>query len=186
MDPVVVRQAFEQSFGSGELVDRLMAAYPGLADLEPDAVERYLADHMFGVHVDHAARRHAAAGHPVYRYHYRAVPASPKQTAGAFHAAEVFNVFDSSLPLVPEAADAHLLSRDMGDRWFAFAATHRPDSPGRPIWPPYDPADPRQMVFDRPRSEPQLSPAEPGLDVLRARIDYLDALTSDASADAVA
>ena len=43
------------------------------------------------------------AGHPVYRYHFRAVPPSKKQTAGAFHAAEIFYVFDSALPLVPVA-----------------------------------------------------------------------------------
>lgn len=186
MDPGAVRRAFEESFGSAELVDRVMAAYPGLADLEPAAIERYFADHMFGVHVDHASRCHAAAGHPVYRYHYRAVPASPKQTAGAFHAAELFNVFDTSFPLVPDAPDAHLLTRDMGDRWFAFAATHQPDSPGRPTWPLYDPADPHHMVFDRPRSAPQLNPAEPGLDVLRARIDFLDALTAGSPVDAPA
>ena len=174
LDADAVRAAYETSFGSPELVDRLMAAYPGLADLDEKAIERYLADHMFGVHVDHATRQHAAAGHPTYRYHYRAVPPSPKQTAGAYHAAEIFNVFDSSFPMVPPAADAHLLSRDMGDRWFAFAATHRPDSPGRPPWPPYDPADPRHMIFDRPSSGPELNPAEPGLDVLRARIAHLD------------
>ena len=54
---------------------------------------------MFGVHVDHGSRQHAAGGHPVYRYHFRAVPPSKKQTAGAFHAAEIFYVFDSPLPL---------------------------------------------------------------------------------------
>ncbi len=179
MDAAVVRATFEQSFGSTELVDRLMAAYPGLADLDEDAIERYTGDHMFGVHVDHASRQHAAAGHPVYRYHYRAVPASPKQTAGAYHAAEVFNVFDSSFPMVPEAPDNHLLSRDMGDRWFAFAATHRPDSPGRPEWPRFDPADPHHMVFDRPVSKPELNPAQPGLEILRKRIEYLDRVTAD-------
>ena len=179
MDPAAIRATFEQSFGSTLRVDQLMVAYPGLADLEPEAIERYLADHLFGVHVDHASRQHAAAGHPTYRYHFRSVPASPKQTVGAYHAAEIFHVFDSSLPLVPEAPDGHLLTRDMGDRWFAFAATHRPDSPGRPEWPPYDPADPHHMVFDRPSSAPALNPAEPGLDLLRQRIQYLNELTSN-------
>ena len=65
---------------------------------------------MFGVHVDHASSSPRAAGHPVYRYHFRAEPASPDQTIGAFHAADVFYVFDTSLPLVPTPDDAHLLS----------------------------------------------------------------------------
>ncbi|MDX2378230.1 MAG: carboxylesterase family protein [Acidimicrobiia bacterium] len=167
------RTTFERSYPTPGHVDRLMAAYPGLASLDPDAVEAHIGDHMFGVHVDHATRQHAAGGSPVYRYHYRAAPSSEKQTAGAFHGAEIFNVFDTSIPMVPAAGDAHLLTRDMGDRWFAFAATGDPQSPGREPWPAYDPGDPRQMVFDRPVSQVETIPPQPGLDVMRERIDWL-------------
>jgi para-nitrobenzyl esterase len=167
------RVTFERSHPTPGHVDRLMAAYPGLASLDPDAVEAHIGDHMFGVHVDHASRQHAAADAPVYRYYYKAVPPSPKQTAGAFHAAELFNVFDASFPMVPVADDAHLLTREMGDRWFAFAATGEPDSPGREHWPIYDPGDPRQMVFDRPVSRVEIVPPQPGLDVMRERIEWL-------------
>ena len=125
-----------------------------------------------------AAEALAAAGHPTYRYHFRSVPASPKQTAGAYHAAEIFHVFDSSFPLVSDPVDGHLLTRDMGDRWFAFAATHVPDSPGRAQWPRFDPAEPKHMVFDRPVSGPELNPAEPGLALLRDRIDFINQATS--------
>jgi para-nitrobenzyl esterase len=167
------RAAFERSYPTPAHVDRLMGAYPGLAALDREAVIDELGDHMFGVHVDHASRQHALAGHPVYRYHFRAVPPSEKQTAGAFHAAEIFYVFDSGIPMLPVAPDAHLLIRDMGDRWFAFAATGVPDSPGRPAWPVYDPGDPHHMVFDRPRSSVQPCPPQPGLDVMRERIEWL-------------
>ena len=167
------RAAFERSYPSSAHVERLMGAYPGLASLDPAAVAAQLGDHMFGVHVDHATRRHAADGHPVYRYHFHALPASKKQTAGAFHAAEITYVFDTKLPLVPVPDDAHLLTREMGDRWFAFAATGVPDSPGREPWPTYDPGDPRHMVFDRPRSQVQPCPSQPGLDLMRERIDWL-------------
>jgi para-nitrobenzyl esterase len=101
------------------------------------------------------------------------VPPSKKQTAGAFHAAEVLNVFDAHLPLVPVADDAHLLSRDMGDRWFAFAATGVPDAPGREPWPQFDAGDPQQMVFDRPRSTVSTVTSQPGLEVMRERIEWL-------------
>lgn len=184
MDPAHMRACFFESFGSEKAVDQLMAAYPGLAELDEGAIEDYVADHMFGVHVDHASRQHAAAGHPTYRYHFRSVPASAKQTAGAYHAAEIFHVFDSSFPLVPDAPDAHLLTREMGDRWFAFAATHVPESPGRAPWPRFDPAEAKHMVFDRPVSGPQLNAAEPGLTLLRERIEFLNAKTTDGSVPA--
>jgi para-nitrobenzyl esterase len=167
------RAVFERSYPTPGHVDRLMAAYPGLASLDPDAVQAHIGDHMFGVHVDHAARQHAAGGSRVYRYHYRSVPPSPRQTAGAFHAAEIVDVFDTGFPMVPVAADAHLLRREMGDRWYAFAATGDPDFPGRDNWPAYDPGDPQQMVFDRPTSGVERIPPQPGLDVMRERIDWL-------------
>jgi len=169
------REVFERSYPSSAHVDRLMAAYPGLSSLDPDAVAGHIGDHMFGVHVDHASRQHVAGGHPVHRYYYKAVPPSKKQTAGAFHAAEVFNVFDTKFPLVPVADDAHLLTREMGDRWFAFAATGDPNAPGRETWPPYDPGDPKQMVFDRPESTVETIVPQPGLEVMRERIDWLTA-----------
>ncbi len=175
-----LRIALEQSYGSSQRVDQLLAAYPGLEELDEKVVEEYCGDHMFGVHVDHASRQHAAAGYPVYRYLFAALPESSKQSLGAFHAAEVFYVFDTSLPMVPSAADAHLLVREMGDRWFAFAATHCPDSPGRPVWPVYDPAEPKHLVLNRPSSRVERCPGQPGLDLMRDRIGYLNALVGSA------
>jgi para-nitrobenzyl esterase len=181
-----IRRGFERSYPTPEQVDRLFAAYPGLAAGEMAARIDHAGDHMFGVHVDHAARCHAEQGHPAYRYHFRAVPASPKQTAGAFHAAEVFYVFDTSFPLVPTAGDAHLLAREMGDRWFAFAATGVPDSPGRVTWPVYRQDDAQQMVFDRPTSHVAACPSEDGLDLMRERIKWLSEPSLKATAAAAA
>jgi para-nitrobenzyl esterase len=167
------RAAFARSYPTSGHVDRVMAAYPGLATMDRAAVAAQAADHMFGVHVDHAARQHAAGGHPIYRYYFTATPPSKKQTVGAFHTAEIFYVFDTTFPLVPVADDAHLTARNMGDRWFAFAATGVPDSPGRETWPAYDPGDPKQMVFGRPRSGVEPVPPSTGLDVMRERIEWL-------------
>ena len=181
LSPTDVRDALLRSHGSTEAVEALLTAYPGLADGDHEAAVRHAGDHMFGVHVDHATRRHAAEGHPVFRYHFRAVPPSPEQTAGAFHAAEILYVFGSKVPGFPVADDGHLLEREMGDRWYAFAATGDPAFPGRAEWPAYDPSDPVHMVFDRPTSGPQPCPSEPGLDRLRARIEHLNthALVAD-------
>ncbi len=170
VSPAEAREAFEHSYGSKEAVDALFAAYPGLEALDPAALSEHAGDHMFGVHVDHISRCHSASGHPTYRYHWRALPASPDQTIGAFHAAEVMYVFDTALPLVPPAADAHLLVREMGDRWFAFAATGEPNSPGRVDWPTYDPDEPVHMVFNRPVSAVEPCPAQTGLDLMRERV----------------
>ncbi len=166
---------FELSYGSAEEVRNLFAAYPGLGSGAAAATITHLGDHMFGVHVDIASQRHALAGYPIYRYHFRAVPPSPRQTAGAFHAAEVLNVFDSALPLMPVAEDNHLLTRAMGDYWFAFAASGRPETPGREPWPAFDPADPRHMVFNRPRSGVEDCPPQAGLEIMTRRAERLTA-----------
>ncbi|MEZ5343672.1 MAG: carboxylesterase family protein [Acidimicrobiales bacterium] len=187
LSPEEVRATFEHSYGSSAEADRLFAAYPGLATLDPAAIEVHAGDHMFGVHVDHITRKHASSGHPTFRYHFRSVPALPNQTAGAFHAAELTNVFGSSMPLVPKGDGDHLLTREMGDRWYAFAATGNPAFPGRDEWPAYDPANPFHMVFNRPISRTEPCPSQPGLDVMRARAERLGAeLTIDLSDEAIA
>ena len=179
-DSAQARRDFETSYGSPAELQALFDAYPGLEVGDQQAVITHLGDHMFGVHVDVATRAHAAAGHPVFRYHYRAVQPSPTQTAGAFHAAEVLNVFDTSFPLLTPADDNHLLSKAMGDHWVAFAATGDPDFPGRQDWPLYDPDRPEQMVFNRPDSRVEPAPDQPGLAVMRRRVARLDSeLTSD-------
>lgn len=171
-----LRTVFEASYGSPERVDRLLGSYPGLLDLDRDALLDHCGDHMFGVHVDHATRQHAAAGHPTWRYHYRSVPASPQQTAGAFHAAEVLDVFGTSFPLVPDADDRAPLTRAMGDHWVSFAHDGDPNASGQSQWPAFDEADPQQMVFDRPTSNASGVEDNPGLAVMRERIAYLGAL----------
>lgn len=178
-----VRATFEKSYGSAERVDRLFEAYPGLASQEEGASMVHAGDHMFGVHVEHATIQHAKLGQPTYRYHFRSVPPSPTQTAGAFHAAEIPHVFGATVPILPMADDGHLLTRAMGDHWFAFAATGSPNSPGRPTWPQFDPDDRHHMVFDRPASEPQPCEREAGLDVMRERIAYLSGLGAGTSGD---
>jgi para-nitrobenzyl esterase len=174
VSPAELRRCLELSYGSIDVVDRLFDAYPGLEYGDLGARLRFGTDHVFRSHVDHAARCHAAAGLPAFRYRFAAVSASPRQTVGAFHGAEIPYVFGGRLPGMPQAPDQHLLARDMGDRWYAFAATGSPDFPGRPAWPRFDPNDPRQMVFDRPHGRVEPCPSEPGLELMRERIVLLD------------
>lgn len=171
-----LRDLFEISYGSADKAAELLALYPGIVQSDRQMVSEHGRDHMFGVHVDHASRMHAAAGHSVHRYYFQAVPASPDQTIGAFHAAEIFYVFDSSLPLIPQPEDGHLLAREMGDRWFAFAATHDPNFPGRADWPRYEIDNAKHMVFDRPKSVVMPCLSQPTLDLMRERITYLNGI----------
>ncbi len=173
--------ALEMSHGSSAKADAVLAAYPGLGDGDLEAIAAHCRDHMFGVHVDYASRHHGAAGNPVYRYYFQAVPASPTQTAGAYHAAEIFNVFDTSFPMVPDAHDNHLLTAEMGTRWHAFAAVGDPNAPGRDEWPAFDEADPKHMVFDRPISKTMVCPDQEGLKLMRERVDFLNQKVASAS-----
>ena len=168
--PDEIRSALVRSHGSEAAADTILAAYPGLGGNDAIAVMDHLADHLFGVHVDHASRTHTA---PVYRYHFRSTSPLPNQTAGAYHAAELVHVFGSHIPGLPKANDGHLLTKAMGDHWFAFAATGSPDHPARPTWTAYDAEDPHHMVFDRPRSELMACPPQVGLDAMRQRIEWL-------------
>lgn len=169
-----------RSYGSAGIAQAVMAAYPGLEDLEPAAEADHLRDHIFGVQVDHCAREHADSGNDVYRYHYRNRPASPKATSGAFHAAEIFNVFDSTLPLVDGGSGYENLTRTMGDRWAAFATSGQPNLDGHPNWPKYDPDAPAHMIFNRPDSGVEPCPPQDALDLMRARIERLsDIMTSE-------
>lgn len=175
-----LRRLFELSFGDSATVDRLFEVYPGLDVAGEGACEDYCGDHMFGSHVDYAARYHAANGHPTYRYYFTALPPSPKQTIGAFHAAEIPFVFDTSLPLLPKAEHHDRLATHMGDRWFSFASDGVPTPPGRDLWPTYDAANPQQMVFDLRAGGVRSCPDEPGLALLRDRLDRLDDLSTTA------
>ena len=44
--------------------------------------------------VEQASHAHAASGRATFRYQFRAAPASPRQSVGAFHAAEIGPLFD--------------------------------------------------------------------------------------------
>ena len=132
---------------SEEEITSLVDAYPGVEDGDRSAVSSHLGDHMFGVQVEHITRCHADTGHPTFRYHFRGTPGSQDQTIGAFHAAEIGPLFDTTLPLTKQADGYRELSDAMGDCWFGFAASGEP--PDRFGWSSYDPTDQRYLVLER-------------------------------------
>jgi para-nitrobenzyl esterase len=178
MDTAEFRAALARSYGSEPQAERLLTAYPGLADQDTGAVVAHLGDHMFGCHVDHVTRTHATNGHPTFRYHFRVLPASPTQTVGAYHAAELNYIFGFKTPLVPIRDGHDGLAADMASRWTSFASTGEPNLGGRADWPGYDAGAPRHMVFDLPTYGVEDCPAQPGLDLMRERIMHLTRLAS--------
>ena len=96
-----------------------------------------MGDEIFGVNIRYAAKANAAAGAPSYVYHFSRVPPSEKQTLGAFHAAEIPFVFDSSEPILGLSEDDKALADMMVTAWTNFAKTGNPNGGDLPNWPEY-------------------------------------------------
>ena len=96
-----------------------------------------MGDEIFGVNVRFAAEANAALRQPTYLYHFSRTPPSDKQTLGAFHAAEIPFVFDSSEPVLGLSDDDKALTDIMVSAWTNFAKTGNPNGENVPNWPEY-------------------------------------------------
>jgi para-nitrobenzyl esterase len=133
--------------GGADMIAALNKHYPGQGEtlaaaygLNEDFMAggtQMMGDDIFGVNVRFAAEANAAAGAPSYVYHFSRVPPSEKQTLGAFHAAEIPFVFDSSEPILGLSEDDKALTEIMVTAWTNFAKTGNPNGEGVPSWPEY-------------------------------------------------
>jgi len=96
-----------------------------------------MGDDIFGVNIRFAGAAVERSGAPTYLYHFSRVPPSEKQTLGAFHAAEIPFVFDSSEPILGLSDDDEALTEIMVSAWTNFAKTGNPNGTGVPNWPAY-------------------------------------------------
>ncbi|MEP4050643.1 MAG: carboxylesterase family protein [Litorimonas sp.] len=134
--------------GGTEMVAALDEHYPGQGealskayDFDTDFMaggEQMMGDDIFGVNVRYAASANAAAGAPTYLYYFSRTPPSKKQTLGAFHAAEIPFVFDSSEPILGLSDDDKALTDIMVTAWTNFSKTGNPNGDGLPNWSEYD------------------------------------------------
>jgi para-nitrobenzyl esterase len=167
----------------GDDVDRLLAHYPGLDRRDPAAEEEFGGDQLFGGPVYHYVHHHRRAGHPAYLYLFARTPPSPKQTIGAYHAAELVFVHGTRVaPVLPMTDDDQALSAEMMRYWTDFAKTGDPNagdpSASHPEWPPFDESDPTWMRFDHEIAATPVDRRD-RYDIFTARIDRLvDQMTS--------
>lgn len=139
--PDFMREAF------GADIDELVRLYPGLERRNPQSEMDFLGDTLFGAKARFYAECAARQGQPTFLYFFTRVPPSPKQTAGAFHAAELSFVHGSSNPILPLSPADLTLSATMMGYWTQFAKTGDPNGGNRPQWEGFDPAEPGWMVL---------------------------------------
>jgi para-nitrobenzyl esterase len=147
-----VHQRFDP-FGAG-VANQVLALYPSSAYTNPAyALIGVDTDFNFTCETRNIARAAARSNRkPVWRYLYtHAMENSTNlQALRAFHAQEIFFVFDNFSGLggyTPTQAEVTLANDIMG-YWTRFAATGDPNGPGAVAWPQYDPLTDSMLQID--------------------------------------
>jgi para-nitrobenzyl esterase len=132
----------------GTNTEKILELHPVSDDASVfDAASAVYGDSRFGTPARLYARQMAAVGQPAYLYFFTRVPPSPKQTVGAFHAAEIVFVFGKTVPLFPTDEQDQIITQAMGDYWTQFAKTGDPNMEGLPPWPAFAREEQRNMVL---------------------------------------
>jgi len=175
------KQQLSEVFGA-ETAQALQKTY-GLDDLDrwDQAATTMLGDDLFGVHMRYLVKTNIAANQPSWLYQFTRTFPSPKQTIGAYHAAELPFVFGSSSALLPTTAEDQALAKAMQGYWTRFAKTGNPNGPGLPDWPAYQKTDDVWQVLDHEVRTVRGLRAQ-ALDLLESHlIQRIDAVSSQAS-----
>ncbi|MDB6012083.1 MAG: pnbA1 [Gammaproteobacteria bacterium] len=179
---MVGANSLDIGFMKGDTIDELLAQFGANADKARNVYEvksgddvkkvafRMGGDQMMGEPARYVARALAAHGQPVYEYRFSYVAESMRQQwPGAMHASDIPYAFDTVAArygnslTAQDAAAAHT----MHAYWVAFAASGKPELPGKPAWPAYDAKSDTLMDFTN--SGPVV-----GSDPWRARFDLAE------------
>jgi para-nitrobenzyl esterase len=141
------------------IANQVLELYPAASYATPTLAYADLVDDIaFACPARAFSRKHAAAGHPTFRYVYTHVFANASAPLGAFHGAEIGFVFG---PGVTFTAAETELSRRVQRYWTRFAASGDPNGADDPPWPQRTPSadlalelddQPRQPISDYRRS----------------------------------
>jgi para-nitrobenzyl esterase len=161
----------------GANADKARAAY---AVHDSDDV-RFMAFRMGGDQMmiepaRYIARTLAARGQPVYEFRFSYVAESIRGqfggVMGAMHASDIPFAFDTvaakyGKELTPGDAAA---ARAMNAYWVAFTRTGKPEAPGQPAWPAYEPQT--DLIMNFTNDGPVAGP-----DPWKARLDLAEAVS---------
>jgi para-nitrobenzyl esterase len=143
------RARIEKDWGKG--APALLELYPVTTDDEvPAQLAALYNDWGMTCPVRRDARAFVAAGVATYLYRYMHAPNILARSQGAFHGAELVDLFPSVFAtkgLVLEPDDAVLTQLVVG-YWARFAATGDPNGGGAPAWPRYDAATEQHLAID--------------------------------------
>jgi para-nitrobenzyl esterase len=121
----------------GASYDAFLARYAAMPGATPAAAKVDLGEDALSILPSASiAVMHAASGGAAYSYYFTQVPASRRAgSAGSPHGGEIEYLFGN-----PDEGSSwddadRAVSKEMGDRWVAFARTGKPDAAGGAAWP---------------------------------------------------
>jgi para-nitrobenzyl esterase len=121
--------------------------YEEITECDPVAQQELLGDSLFGAPAFYYASLHSRKNASTFLYHFNQVPPSNKQTAGAYHAAEIGYVFGIKSPVFPKSRSGKQLAAVMSQTWAQFAKSGNPNKATLPVWDPFKDEFPRWMIY---------------------------------------
>ena len=142
------RQWLQQTFH--DLAPQVFAAYPANTDSDvPKAFVRMDSDYEFGFGAWLLARETQAIAQRAFLYRFTYVGSGEFAALGAFHSEESILLSKKYwTSWVSSPGDEPMSERIIG-YWTQFAKTSRPDGPGLPPWPAYDPGTDQYQELGR-------------------------------------
>jgi len=152
--------------------------YEEIMECDPVAQQELLGDSLFGAPAFYYASLHSRKNASTFLYHFNQVPPSSKQTAGAYHAAEIGYVFDIKSPVFPKSRSGKQLAAIMSQTWAQFAKSGNPNKATLPIWDAFTDEFPRWMLYGEQLGQGTIA-KEPQYRALNRRLErQLDDLSA--------